>query len=216
MKLASIKAIGFDLDYTLYPQSKDIQEKVADEVAKHLAGAQNLPFDEARKKYEETYAKLKSGKGTLLALGVENAREVMQNCLESAERVDFIEQNAELVKLIEQLKEKVGCVFLITGSRKHLAIPILEKIGLTESHFDHAIYGPDTEGDHLIKFNGTAFAEIERLTGLKPEELCYVGDNPKMDIHPAHARGWKTILVNDKDDKATVCIQDILHIKELI
>jgi putative hydrolase of the HAD superfamily len=51
----------------------------------------------------------------------------------------------------------------------------------------------------------------------KPENICFIGDNPERDITPARKLGMKTILISDKvtstvADYNIVCLEDLLKL----
>ena len=70
MVLTGIKAIGFDLDGTLYTMTPSIQHHVREEIYDLVAATLHVPYPSAKSRFQETYARLESGGRALEELGI--------------------------------------------------------------------------------------------------------------------------------------------------
>ena len=102
----NIKAVGFDLDGTLYASTADMDEKFLDLfIAKVLEKRPELGTIGATKKFvEEKYGELESRKKTLEAIGYENASQVMQDILREADAAEFLHADTKLIALLDEIK----------------------------------------------------------------------------------------------------------------
>ncbi len=205
-----VKAVGFDLDQTLYQDSPEIQSRVRGEFYATIACCLNIPFEEAQARFEEGYAQTQSGGQTLKELGIADAREVLRDCLVKADISQVLQYDEKLVHLMTKIT-KDYFTFLITESRQADAEKKLQALGLSSEIFHYVAFWDTT---NLRKDTGTIFPEILRLSGLRPEEHVYCGDRLKDDILPAKQAGLKTILVGKENREADLCITTIHKLEE--
>ncbi len=208
-----IKAVGFDLDQTLYPDTPQIQALVRQEIYRLIAGAKNITESEAKNLFEFEYKKL--GRGTLAVqniLNISDANDIMQACLEKAGVDKLLKHDTQLVELIKEIKSSKK-TFLITGSSRKNSISKLDKLGLKLDIFDYVLCIDDPNSDKLY---GNPFQQIIAKTGFNPKEHVYVGDREKIDITPAKNAGMKAIYVWGECMNADASIPTIYDLKNIL
>ncbi|MDO8509338.1 MAG: HAD family hydrolase [Nanoarchaeota archaeon] len=209
-----IKAIGFDLDETLYAPNEEINERIRNEIAKRIL--QNKPdlgnIKNARNLYETNYKKWKSGSLTLKKLKLENPEQIMHECLSNANVINLIKEDPILTIILNKIKEKYE-LFLLTGSPSETSMEKIKKIGININIFNNLIFGntfPEAK-----KIDSTMFQNFLKTSKYKPDEHVYIGDNLKTDILPAKSQGMKTIYLGNEIQEADYCIKDIYEIEKL-
>ena len=186
--LKEVRAIGFDLDQTLYPDSPEINNRVRNKIAERLVNISPSfrtsyeSMERARKRFEERYKILKSGTEVLREAGYANPERVMDDCLAGADVLDLISENPKLKEIFDKLENKYKTLFLITSSPKDLANEKLKKIGISPAIFKYKIYS-DTPNTGP-KSTGEPFRFILNLSSLHPSQHLYIGDRLKSDILP--------------------------------
>ena len=213
----NIKAVGFDLDGTLYKIIPEMDRLIVGFAAeKVLEKKPELrTIEEAENFYRKNYKELESGTKTLMLAGYseEEARNAMKNALKKGEQIDLIPEDQKLVGILKEIKEK-NYSYLITKSPKDLAKNKLRKIGIHDNHFDAEFFGDDkiVQG-HTKK---EAIEEIARLSSIPLEEHVYVGDKIKADILDPKSLGMKTIAVWNKIPEADISIENIDEIGKIL
>ena len=210
-----VKAIGFDLDQTLYPDKQEIQDRIRTEIAKKMLEKRPelASIPQARAYFEQEYARLHSGRQVLRQLGYDGADRIMDHCVAKADIIGLIEKNDELPRILQQLKER-RLLFLITSGGEELANKKLEKIGINPALFDIRVYS-DTQNAGW-KQDGTAFEYLLKHSRFSPELHLYVGNSLNADILPAQGIGMKTLAVWSKIPEADHSIQHINDIGRVL
>src|SRR3990170_2312167 len=98
---SSIKAVGFDLDNTLYPKDPNIDSRVKREVSKKILEKKPelICIEEAEEYCEKRYKKLKSRVKVLEEVGFINPKKVMYKCMLNADIPSLLKPNPELVSI---------------------------------------------------------------------------------------------------------------------
>lgn len=213
-KFKEVKAIGFDLDCTLYPPTPEINNKIRNEIAKELLTKKPelQTIQQARQFFEERYQHLQSGTKILEEEGYPQPSQIMDNCLARAEVIDLIQPNPKLAKIIKEISSKFK-IYLITSSPKDLARRKLEKIGIDKSSFHLQIFSDTENSNH--KQTGKSFESAIKYFGIQASQHVYIGDSRKSDILPAKALGMKTISVGSEIHEADISIKNIEAIRGL-
>lgn len=191
--MKEIKAIGFDLDQTLYPKSPEIDTAIQTYIYHKIAECKGCGLDRAKELFTNLYPK-HSGRESLMKLGVPNASNVVQEALEKADLAKWLKPNPETIKLLKELKAKYGKLALITGSDEKNAREKLAKLKISEDLFDVMIFGD------VSKRDGTAYRQwMSKYPELKPFEFLYVGDRKSTDVDVPSTLGMRAVLVNVKE-----------------
>ncbi len=211
--LKNIKAIGFDLDQTLYPPNSEIDDLIRNEIARRILERKPELGDikTTRLVYEQKHKTTGSWVGILKEEGFEKPDELLNEWFSFVNPgiVYLIPKDEVLRDIMSFLKKKYS-LFLITNTPEDLSIPRLNKIGLEKTLFDYALFGSDP--DFGSKAKGTPFKNLLNKSPYKPDEHVYVGDSLKADILPAKSYGMKTISVGSYIQEADFSIQSIKDI----
>ena len=215
---SSVKAVGFDLDRTLYSDTSEISERVAQEIFKAILKLK--PELKTTENVETIYRKrgreLRSWSRVLKEIGVEDSqkiRKIVNECLNSADIADLIKEDQKLVQILEQLSLKF-VLFLITGSIRSQAIKKLVKIGVRAELFNFSLFGDDSYS--LTESFDKNFQYFLSQSPYQPSEHVYIGDNLQADTILPKSFGMKTILVGNYSEEADFSIANIHDIEHLL
>lgn len=210
-----IKAVGFDLDRTLYPDTPEMNERVAQEIFKTILKfkPELETIERAASIYRKRGKELHSWSKVLREVGVENCREVLNICLDSADITDLIKEDKKLVLIIEELHQMFW-LFLVTGSIQSQAIKKLAKIGIRPELFHFSSFGDDPHS--LSETSAKNFQHFLSKSPYQPSEHVYIGDDPQRDVIPPKSLGMKTILVGSYSREADFSVTNIHDIKYLL
>ena len=209
-----IRAVGFDLDQTLYPDTPEIQRLVRQEIYHIIAEARSCSASKAQTLFETEYARL--GRGTLAVqylLGITDANDIMQGCLERAGVAEVLKYDQRLIDLFRRIKESNRQTFLVTGSSRKNSLSKLLRLGLTFETFDVSLCIDDPDTD---KLHGHPFQQIIQRTGFQPREHVYAGDREKIDITPARLAGMRAVYVWGECANADISIPTIYDLETVL
>ncbi len=213
----NISLIGLDLDNTLYPSTPEIQVRIRGKIYQRLSDELGIEFERAKELFEENYdgnyAWSHSGSRTIKYLSemhdVEIQSDIVQEALETANILDLIHPNPELVSMLERLDKRYG-LDLVTGSRPGIARDKLDKIGIGFGLFGYFLANVGS------KSTGEAYEIWLRERDVPASQVLYVGDNIKQDIEAPKRLGIHTCLVDKKDSRAEFNVSNILGLEKLL
>jgi putative hydrolase of the HAD superfamily len=186
-KKLSIKAIFFDLDDTLYDRSqfeinayKFIDQKLWKKydlkkgvIYKNLIKIKNLHNYNYRKLFEDTFEKIK--------VDPKKKNVFERNCLKYYR--EFVPSKLRLfpntLNVLKKIKKENYFIGIITNGRikkQKTKIKILN----IEKYFNLIVYARNF-GKKKEKPNPHSFNFISQKLKIKPDEIIYIGDNPKTD-----------------------------------
>lgn len=211
----NIVAVGFDLDGTLYNTTPAIDNRVRTKIAEKIL--EKMPTLEsvegARDFYETSYKILSSGTKVLEEIGYENSREVMDECLATADVLDLINDDQNLEDILKEMR----CwyfTYLLTSSPKPVALKKLEKIGISPGLFYLTAFSDTPSLGN--KQDGAAFKYVIKESSIAAANHVYIGDRLNSDILPAKRLGMKTIAVWSEIPEADYSIKDIHDIRRTL
>lgn len=206
MENLNFHVIGFDLDHTLYPKSKKIDEKIQSYLYGKIAENKKITLSKARSLFDERY---KNGSGTsggqtLRDIGIENGSEIIQEALENADISSMLTPDKNVNSLISQIVSKYKNVDLITGSNMHQTHIKLNALDIPLKTFSHIITADDGS-----KSNGDNFKKwLSLYPSYNPKHFLYIGDRARLDCDVPSALGIHTALVYVKEvDEKLPCTQ---------
>jgi FMN phosphatase YigB (HAD superfamily) len=186
----TIKLIGFDLDQTLYKETK-LTFKIYRETVYRLAAQElGLELEVAKKQFKKHYQILKSGREALEKMGIKNAEKLSLKISQEADLSLAIKKDQKLIHLLGYLSKKYT-LFLVTSSAKKSAFAKIKALGIDPKIFRYKIFGDNFLGG---KFSGDSFRGLLKLTKRKPEEHLFIGDKETIDILPPKKLGMRTAL----------------------
>ena len=203
-KLNNIKAVGFDVDGTLYHAPDAMSVAVGKILIQKAAEALSRDPDDLAEEYIKRRDEYRSNTQTLNSFGLEGEK-IFQEVWDSIAIEKYVLKDDRLIKMIKELKKKYK-LFLISNGTGNQVERKITYLGLNYKDFDPRIYCYD---QGWIKPDPAPFlAAIESLA-LSVEEIVYVGDRKDIDIEGARAVGMKTIFVGGKCDLADVDCESV-------
>jgi len=215
-----IEVIGFDLDNTLYSSTPEIQSRIRGGIYHRLSEEFGISFYEAKELFEENYR----GSFPWSYSGSRTVEEIARRFKKQLDGSDIIQQSAgqaDILCLLEpdpavqdmltRLGEKRE-LDLITSSKYHLALDKLKRIGIPFSLFRNII---STEF-HGSKSDGTVYKFWLSLREIPPNQVLYVGDNPKQDIEIPRRLGIRTCYLGEKEVETDFKISKILELEQVL
>lgn len=203
----SVKAVGFDVDGTLYHAPEAMSVEVGKILIQKAAEALSQDPDELAEEYLKRRDEYRSNTQTLNSFGLDGER-IFQDVWDTIAIEKYVIPDKKLVKMIETLKKKYKLFIITNGSGSQVERKITY-LGLDYHDFDPRIYCYE---QGWVKPEPAPFlAAIESLN-LKPEEIVYVGDREDIDIEGAQAIGMKTIFVGGVSEKADVSCETVYDI----
>lgn len=228
IKMASIKAVFFDLDNTLYNTSRLAEMSRRNAVRAMIEAGLPAGEDEAMKKllaivrkkgpnYDHHYDRLLASYGIKKSPRIIAAGVAAYHATKTAYLVPYRETVPTLLKL-RDMGLKLG---VITNG---LAVKQWEKIiRLGLQHFFHTVVV--SEDEDVEKPGGKIFLKAARRIKAKPVECVMVGDRVDQDIAGASKVGFTTVQVvraevggkpAKKTEEPDYVIGDLTPIPELI
>lgn len=211
MKLSGIKAIGFDVDGTLYNTPDAMSVAVAKILIEKAAAELSRDPDDLAEEYIKRRDEFRSNTKTLNSFGLDGEK-IFQEVWDGIAIEKYVTPDEKLVEMIKKLSKKYQ-IFLISNGTGRQVERKLKYLGLNYKDFDPRIYCYD---QGWMKPDPQPFlAAIESLK-MNSGEIVYVGDREDIDIEGAQAVGMKAVYVGGKSDKADVSIESVYDIVSIL
>jgi|GEM_PF-1260025 len=207
-----IKAIGFDLDGTLYQNPPDMTNWLAKELVKKVATHLGKQYDEVEEEYLARREKYRGNTLTLNSFGLDG-EQVFQQLFDEVPMEKYIQREAELTRLMARLQKRFKLFVISNGTRRQI-VKKMKYMGLSTKLFKPLIACYDHEG--WMKPQPAAFLSALEELELSPEEVVYVGDRRSTDIEGAQGVGMKAILIGGESEEADAVIESVYEIEPLL
>lgn len=208
--LSGIKAIGWDLDGTLYPASVELSSSIHKKYIETVAKKCNLDLLKAKKEFEKRYKKIGSHTKTLNSFGVDG-NEFFRKFWDEVRLEDFIKIDKGIEEMFGRLSKKRH--FIITNSNTHKQIKRkLSLIGIDYGLFEVVVSSFDVG---VNKPSLKPFMVALKKLKIEPSEVMYIGDREKTDIIPAKRAGMRTCLVWGESREADISFVTVYDVGEL-
>ncbi len=216
-----MKAIAFDLDDTLYDELTYVQSGFR-EVANYLHRQYNL---EACESFAYMWQWLeRKGRGavfdqTLRHYGLFSKKEARQCVTVYRKHIPDIKLSAEGERCLTRLKHYP--VYIVTDGNKLVQHNKLMALGLYE-RVKHCFI-THRHGIRHAKPSPYCFEKIAKRERCRPDEIVYIGDNPRKDFVGLKPLGFKTIrirqgqhknIIADENYEAEVTIESLDQVNE--
>ena len=209
--ISQIKAIGWDLDGTLYPPNSIPSKTIQNMQYQAVMKANNWDKDQAEKEFKKVYLKLGSHTKTLTKLNVDG-NSFFTNLWDQLPLEKYIKYDQKIIDIFSQINIKRH--FLITNSNTRKQVEKkLKLIGLPFSIFE-AIITTDKLG--AVKPDPKPFMEALRLINLPPGQVIFIGDRVTTDIRGANNVGMKTCLVWSNSNEADICLENPYQLPKIL
>lgn len=207
----NIKAVGFDVDGTLYHSTTELQIAVGKEIVEEAARIIGQDPDELAEEYLKRREQYRSNTMTLNSFGLPG-EEIFQKIWNEVPLQKYIKRDPRLTKMLIKLSKSYK-LFIISNGRLAEIKKKLKYLGVDDNWFDPLIACYD---HGWVKPEPAPFlAAIESLK-LLPEEIVYVGDRQDLDVEGAQAVGMKTIMVGAKSQRADAMIETVYDIVSIL
>lgn len=211
LNVKQIKAVGFDVDGTLYHYSPEVSIALSTEVTRVAARELGRDIETFAPEFLAMREKYRGNTLTLKAMGLDGEK-IYQKIVDNFDLEKHHKVDKELVKMMKNLKKKFK-LFVITNGTERQVVRKLKVLGLSPRDFEPMICCYD-EG--WVKPEPAPFlAAIESLR-LKPEEIVYVGDRVDIDVEGAKAVGMGTILIGGKSDVANESCESVYDVEKVL
>jgi putative hydrolase of the HAD superfamily len=209
--LTEIKAVGFDVDGTLYHSPLEMNTWIKRELVKRVAEQVGEEAREIEPEYWRRVGKFGSNTRTLQSFGLDGEI-VFQRLWDELPVEKFIKKNPQLAEELEKLSKKYR-LFLISNGTGRQIEKKLRFLGIEVRWFEPRIYCYD---HNWVKPDPAPFlAALEQLN-LSPEQTLYVGDREDSDIRGAQGVGMRAVYVGGKSELADISVGEILELFELV
>ena len=211
----NIRAVGFDMDGTLYTYIPEISERIIDRASEVVLDLKPElgTLGAARDFFINTSKEKESRYKAMDAAGHENPKFAMRKILEEANTDELITYDERVSDLIRRMSES-KYTYLITTSPSTVGSKVLKKIGIDESWFKRIVYGDDKLINGQPKVN--AMKDIIKESGIPAEEHVYIGDREISDIIEPKSIGMRTIAVGNEIPEADISVQSVYDIEGLL
>jgi HAD superfamily hydrolase (TIGR01549 family) len=206
-----IKAVGFDVDGTLYHTPDAMGAHVGKILIQKAAEALSQDPDDLAEEYLRRREEYRSNTATLNSFGLEGEK-IFQEVWNEIAIEKYVERDEKLVEVIKILNTKYKLFIISNGTGTQIERK-LALLGLNYHDFEPRIYCYDHD---WVKPDPAPFLAAVESLGLKPEQTAYVGDREDIDIEGATALGMKTIYVGQKSTKADASIEVVYDIVSIL
>lgn len=207
----NIKAVGFDVDGTLYHAPDAMSLEVGKILIQKAAQALSRDPDDLAEEYLRRRDEYRSNTYTLNSFGLDGQK-IFQDVWDAIAIEKYVIKDPRLVTMIAGLSKKYRLFLISNGSGSQVERKI-KYLGLNYHDFDPRIYCYD---QGWVKPDPAPFlAAIESLN-ISPEEIVYVGDREDIDIEGAQAVGMRAIYVGGKSEKADASCERVYDIGLLL
>jgi FMN phosphatase YigB (HAD superfamily) len=225
--LKEIKAIGWDLDGTLYPPGSIPSEAIRHEMMRRVADSFGWDIVKATAEFERVYRQFNSHTKTLTALGV-NGEDFFTRLWDELRLENYLQSDTRIVSLITAVRDLGLRQFIVTNSNREDQIQRkLRLIGLDPEFFEVRV---STVGLGAVKPEPKPFWEavgrlnrrlgsvesVEGVSEIKPEQILYIGDREKTDIVGAKQVGMRTCLAWGASEVADISVPTVYDIQEIL
>lgn len=183
-----IKAIIFDLDGTLYPRTGSLYQSMSALIRQWFQRQLRMSDSDFDDYYEQMKFVHPSPLGAIHALGL-NVASFHHEVFGMLDPKAHLVPDENLRRMLEGLSAKKFVVTL--ASREHV-INVLEALGA--GFCFSGVIVPGKEWATTVKLD--AYETIRQKGGWEREEICVVGDDPRIDILEACAAGYRCVAVS--------------------
>jgi putative hydrolase of the HAD superfamily len=208
---SQIKAVGFDVDGTLYNIPDEMSIDVSNTVTQKAAQLLGRDVDDFEEEYVKKREELRSNTLTLLSFGLDGEK-IFQQVIDEFPLEKYIKKDQKLISVIAGLKKKYRLFIITNGSGRQVERK-LKLIGLDKNDFSPRIYAYD---QGWVKPEPAPYlAALEDLQ-LPAEQTIYIGDREDVDLEGAKAVGMKTLYIRGKSDAADAYVDSVYDIEQVL
>ncbi len=213
--MKEIKAVGFDVDGTLYYAPKELEEffgeKLRQEIFEKLAEKLGVNLVEVEKIYWRKKNLLGSNTATMESFGFDGER-FFQELFDQFPLEKYLEKDERLVKMLAELEEEGYRLFLISNGTGKQVRRKLKLLGIEEDWFESFVTCYDYG---WVKPQLEPFLKVTEEMGLEPNECLYVGDRCETDAVGAKNAGMRVAIIGKECGEADVKLESVYGVERL-
>ena len=206
-----IKAVGFDVDGTLYHATFEMSQEVGKILIGRAAKELFRDVDDLAEEYLKRRDEYRGNTLTLNSFGLDGQK-IFQEVWDSIAIEKYVTKDLKMMKMIKALKKQYQ-LFIITNGTGRQVERKLKYLGLDYLDFEPRIYCYD---QGWVKPEPSPFLLAIESLDLKPEEIVYIGDREDIDIEGASAVGMKTIFVGGESQKADLSCEVVYDVELML
>ncbi len=208
--LKSLRAIGFDVDGTLYYSPPEMSGLIGRELIAEAARRLGKKSDDIAEEYLERREKYRSNTETLKSFGLPG-EEIFQKLWNTLPLGRYVKRDERLIRLVKRLGARYR-LFIVSNGRDVEVIRKLKMLGLTKEDFDPFV---PCYNHGWAKPEPAPFLFALQELGMKPSEVVYVGDREDVDIEGAKSVGLRTVYVGGESAVADTSVETIYDVEEV-
>lgn len=208
--VSGIKAIGWDLDGTLYSSELIPSHLISQIIYQTVAKSKSWTLAEAKKEYNSKLTELGSNTKTLYHFGV-NGVDFFTDVWDNMDLEKYLKKDQRLIKMFQSL-QGMRHFILSNSNRIDQITRKLKLIGLNSNRFEKIFSTVDIG---TIKPDPKPFKVALRAMNLQPKEVLYVGDRIGTDIRGAQGVGMRGCLVWGVSREANVSLKNVYEVAGL-
>lgn len=207
-----VKAVGFDLDGTLYKSTPEfnnwVRENLLELVVCKVGGSARQIENEFQKRREE----FGSTTMTLNSYGLDG-EQIFQDLFDKAPLEKFILPDGKLAKLLNDLSKKYK-LFIISNGTERQVLRKLKYLEIGTELFSPLVSCYDHDG--WVKPNPGSFLYVLDELDLAPNEVLFVGDREATDIEGARGVEMRTAMVWGESELADISLETVYDLGKLL
>lgn len=205
--VTDIKAIGWDLDGTLYPPDSIPQNIFYGRQVRAVMKVNKWTEKRVKFEYKKAYEKLGSNTKTMTKLGVDGVKFFL-NFWDDVALEKYIKPATKMNYLFRRLSNFNHFLLTNAGCADQVKLKF-DLIKLNPKWFKLVILAYELKAP---KPDVKGFKQALTKLKLKPHQILYVGDRVSTDIVGAKKAGMRTCLVYGKSKEADVCLKNVYEV----
>lgn len=210
-QFVGIKAVGFDVDGTLYHAPPEMSTAVSKLLIAEAAEALSQDSDELTEEFLRRREEYRSSTLTLNSFGLDGEA-IFQKIWDTIAIEKYVAKDTRLLGVMAELKQKYR-LFIISNGTGRQVERMLTHLGLNYRDFDPRIYCYD---QGWVKPEPAPFLSVIESLELTPEEIVYVGDRENVDVVGAQAVGMKAVYVGGMSEMADATVESVYDIVSIL
>jgi len=208
--IPSIRALGWDLDGTLYPTSQALTRLIQKRQYQVVSEKMRWSLQRTRSEYEKRYVELGSNTKTMTSFGIDGIS-YFTSVWDTIDLARFIHRDERIMRLFEAFT--IRRHFLISNSNRLDQIQKkLLLIGLQAEIFEVIV---PTEELGEVKPDPAPFLFALEKLRLPPEQTLFIGDRVSTDVMGASAVGMRTCRIGETTASADICVASVYDIASI-
>ncbi|OGY18227.1 MAG: hypothetical protein A2900_04965 [Candidatus Chisholmbacteria bacterium RIFCSPLOWO2_01_FULL_50_28] len=207
--ISEIRALGWDLDGTLYRDVPEIRERMEGQVLTTISERLGQDLAWVKKEYRQRLRKIGSNTKVIGSFGLDGP-EVVDLSFDQIPFEQLLRPDPKLKRMFASLPNLRHV--LITHNRIDQARRKLACLGLPESVFTLVVPVYDWE---MSKQDPSLYRKVLELLTIRPHQMLYLGDREAVDILPAREAGLRTGMVWGDSSAADISLPTVYDVGEL-